>query len=459
VVIEKAVLVPLSDDTTEFTDQNDGTRTYGGMSDVIPNHKAILREDSGQVFYIGSNQYQPVQHRVVLAPVIEALTNNADIRIVSVNHGGRVYADFLDIRTVFIGDEEYRGGIRIINSLDGTYRLVIESIIHRTKTNSRLLLSQFLTTFYRRHILGSMDTNDFARAAREAVDSVHAKMRGLDRLTHINITEVAFRGLVQKLEMAERYKQLALDIWQTPEVVEMEHSDTAMAVVAILAYIGTHELARTLNEEALYKWQRNVDSVLSRTLMPYMGTQPSCSNHAAQPCPDYAPQAPAPTPHRLPEPTTPSFPPANCPSPPITNAEVFNQALTPEQVLTRAQIMRGQIRTENIDDLLSRLERDLQDPPPRENPPARHFGMGDRAIVHIDGPTTDENNGQEGRIISQNAHHDRFLLRFSNGAEHWYPTDALHQVAVSNPPRVPVQEREHDESHYDSMGKGGIASR
>jgi hypothetical protein len=244
---------------------------------------------------------------------------------VSVNHGGQIYADFLDIRTVLIGGEEFRGGIRIINSLDGTYRLVIESIIHRTKTDSRLLLSQFLTTFYRRHILGSMDTNDFARAAREAVESVHTKMRCLDRLTHINITEVAFRGLVQKLEMAERYKQLALDIWQTPEVVEMEHSDTAMAVVAILAYIGTHELTRTLNEEALYKWQRNVDSVLSRTLMPTW-IPPPAQTTPRSPAPEFVrkPSHHLSLPHR-PEPTTPSFPPADCPEPSVTNAQVLNR--------------------------------------------------------------------------------------------------------------------------------------
>jgi hypothetical protein len=269
-VIEKKVLVPVDDDPAQFTAQSNGASTsFNGIADAVPNHKAILREDTGQVFYIGSDKYQPIPHRTVLAPVITGFSNHhVTTTVKSIDHGAKVFADFIFELPIVIGGEVYRGGIRIVNSLDGTFRLVIEGMLFRERDSSYLVLSETLMSFERRHILGQMANSDFARVAGEAMQRVVSRLASLRDVAGVSITEVAFRQLIDRIDMPKKYKKLACDIWETPDIAEMERSavGTLGGVLTLLAYLGTHELSRTLNDEAVYRWQKNVDSALNRLL-------------------------------------------------------------------------------------------------------------------------------------------------------------------------------------------------
>ena len=322
VVIEKEVAIPIDEDPGRYHDEN-GVRVYDGISDITTHYKAILREDTMQVFYIGSKQYQPIPHRTVLAPIITGL-QGVQSHIKSINHGAKVFADFLDPRIIIIGGEQYRGGIRLVNSLDGTFRLTIEGILYRVRTNSYLMLSEFLSQFQRRHIIGQYDTQDFARIARDTLETVVQRIGDLQQLATINVTDVAFRQLVERMNMPAKYKKLALELWETPEIVEIPTTGTAWAVLNILAYLVTHEISRTLNDEAVYRLQRNMDMVLARNLLPQSLGIARMRELAL---------------------TTPSFPPGPTPQ--------EHPPLAVPQAVPRP-------KTENLDDLLNALERDLQ---------------------------------------------------------------------------------------------------
>jgi hypothetical protein len=274
-IIEKKVLVPTDDDPGQFTVPDDGVVvSFNGLSDVVPNHKAILREDTGQVFYIGSDRYQPVPHRTVLEPIITRLSQSTyKIQIRSINHGAEVFADFVSTESFMMAGERYRSGIRIVNSLDGSLRLMIEGFIYRERDDSYLVLSETLTSFTRVHVLGRFTDADFARIAREAMDAVVSKVNALILVSGIRIADVAFKQLIERIDMPKKYKQLALEIWETPDIAQIENSavGTLGAVLNLLAYLGTHELPRTLNDEAVYRWQRNVDAVVKRTVTAVSG--------------------------------------------------------------------------------------------------------------------------------------------------------------------------------------------
>jgi len=328
-VITKEVGIPIDESPENYNIQG-GVRVYTGMSDIAPRYKAILREDTMQVFYIGSQQYQPIPHRLVLAPIIHGMPG-IQMHIKSVNHGAKIFADFLDPRIIVIGGENYRGGIRLVNSLDGTFRLTIEGILYRVRTNSVLMLSEFLSSFERRHIIGNYEAEDFARIARETLETVVQRISNLQSLTTVNVTDVAFRQLVERMELPQKYKKLAYEIWETPEIVELPSTGTAWAVLNILAYLVTHEVSRNLNDEAVYRLQMNMDKVLARHLLPS-------------------------TPRReLPQPTTPSFPPGPTPQehPPLAVPQAVPRTNdTPPRPVVRS-------KSENLDDLLDKLERDL----------------------------------------------------------------------------------------------------
>jgi len=266
-IIEKKVLVPVNDDPAMFVPDGERVTAYNGLSDVVANHKAILREDTGQVFYIGSDRYQPVPHRTVLEPIITRIgPSTYKMQIRSVNHGAEVFADFVSTERFMMAGEHYRSGIRIVNSLDGNLRLTIEGFIYRERDDSYLVLSETLSSFTRVHVLGHLTNTDFARIAREAMDTVVSKVNLLVLVSGIRIADVAFRQLIERIEMPKKYKKLALEIWETPDIAQIENSavGTLGAVMNLLAYLGTHELPRTLNDEAVYRWQRNVDAVINR---------------------------------------------------------------------------------------------------------------------------------------------------------------------------------------------------
>ena len=274
IVIEKKVLVPMDDDPENFRTNGGQVSTHTGLSDVVPNHKAILREDTGRVFYIGSDKYQPVPHRTVLGPVITALSHNTyRTTVKSVDHGAKVFADFISSSTVNIGAESYRGGIRIVNSLDGTFRLSIEGFLFRERDQSCIVLSETLSSFCRVHVVGQFTNSDFARIARTTLETVVSRLVSLRAVAGVRITEVAFRQLIGRIDMPDKYKKLAYDIWETPEIAQIDETMTGTigAVLNLLAYLGTHEITQTLNDEAVYRWQRNVDSVLSRQLRTVLG--------------------------------------------------------------------------------------------------------------------------------------------------------------------------------------------
>jgi hypothetical protein len=276
IVIEKKVLVPMDDTGETVSPAGAGVFTYEGMADVVPNHKAILREDTGRVFYIGSDKYQPVPHRTVLGPVITALTPIARrITVRSINHGAKVFADFLNHTPIIIGAEAYLGGIRIVNSLDGTLTLVIEGFLLRERDDSCLMLSETLSSFERRHVFGQFTSSDFAEVARTTLATVVSRLTNLQAVASVRITEVAFRQLIGRIDMPQKYKKLAYDIWETPDIAQIDQSTTGTigAVLNLLAYLGTHEMTRTLNDEAMYRWQRNVDAVLSRQLRTVLGDE------------------------------------------------------------------------------------------------------------------------------------------------------------------------------------------
>jgi len=267
-IIEKKVLVPIDDDPENFrTAEN--VHTHTGLSDVVLNHKAILREDTGQVFYIGSERYRPVPHRTVLAPIITHFASSTFRTLIrSVNHGAQVYADFVSSERFSMGGEHYRGGIRVVNSLDGSLRLTVEGFIYRERDESYLVLSETLTSFTRIHLLGQFTEADFARIAREAMTTVNSRVQALITAAAIRITDPAFRQLIERIDMPQKYRKLAIDIWATPDIAQIEDSaaGTLGAVLNLLAYLGTHELSRTMNEETVYRWQRNVDAVIARQL-------------------------------------------------------------------------------------------------------------------------------------------------------------------------------------------------
>jgi hypothetical protein len=96
------------------------------------------------------------------------------------------------------------------------------------------------------------------------------------------------------------------------------------------------------------------------------------------------------------------------------------------------------------------------------DPPSNQDGRFDVPGGFSDGSSacsTSNAPAQEGTIISQNSHHDRFLVRFQDGAERWIPNNELALAPMPDTQRVHNEPSDESQANtHDELGKGGTSS-
>jgi len=131
-------------------------KNMGGQINEDIDHKAVVNEQKNdEVFSFVSNGYKVVQHQEVTESIIEALTLlniRADAKVVLNSNRLIIDFDFVDnkIELKEVG-EEFKSGIRLINSYDKTAGVFICPRIMRLACSNGMILTRFIKGFYAIH--------------------------------------------------------------------------------------------------------------------------------------------------------------------------------------------------------------------------------------------------------------------------------------------------------------------
>jgi hypothetical protein len=235
-------------------DWNFGVKAYpiqvirdGGEIIKPEEFKAIVHDTKPIVYYVGSDKYLPISHRDLLTPVINKIDqNHFTMSIITTHQGGRLYATILNNKyhdIPHIGQMKF--GTKIVNSLDGSRRVEIHTILLRLVCSNGMVATHILGGVKRRHLM-STDVNiasvdAFAHQVCEQLNNAKI-LDNLSRLL-IPITKETFEHVLYQMELPAKYVKKTQEIWEMPEVTSItaEERDTAWGAYNIISYVLTHE--------------------------------------------------------------------------------------------------------------------------------------------------------------------------------------------------------------------------
>ncbi len=169
----------------QFKVREEAVQSASGL--VIPNRRAIIREDNDEVIgEVGSN-YKILTHSEALDPILNDLSKKkvkTFQRVALVDNGARMYANVyfpeqeINLPTARSGKDTCWPGITVINSLDGTLKFSLEATIYRLACTNGMRIPTAIASF--------KTTHSKNKSYSDLIDEILAKVSDADRFTILN---------------------------------------------------------------------------------------------------------------------------------------------------------------------------------------------------------------------------------------------------------------------------------
>jgi len=169
----------------QFKVREEPVLTQSGI--VVPNRRAIIREDNDCVIgEVGSN-YKILPHSAALDPILDRLAKKkvkTFKRVAMVDNGSKMFANIyfpdqeISLPTVGSHKDTCWPGISIINSLDGTLKYSLEATIYRLACTNGMRVPTTIAKY--------KTTHSKNKSFDELVDEILERVSDADRFTVIN---------------------------------------------------------------------------------------------------------------------------------------------------------------------------------------------------------------------------------------------------------------------------------
>lgn len=231
---------------------------------LIPDKKAIVREDTGKILGVVSNRYKLVRHQEILNSVTQVVTDLGlkEPSISLCKDGAIMFARFMGEKSWECKPGDIvQFGLQVFNSYNGYLPVGVILVAERLKCTNGLIAHETMTNFAVKHY-GSLSLGEIRRKAEDVLSKADVISAKWEHWNQVQVTRDKVKELFSTV-FGTRDRERMLRNY-----LESKEGDTVWDVYQYLTYHISHNLsARKGNEQnvPLLRWgmETNVSEKVS----------------------------------------------------------------------------------------------------------------------------------------------------------------------------------------------------